>query len=68
MKFVADEIPLQENACLETVKVGNDYQLANSDDHKHILKKRKRESEEARPDIVHQVTTPQTPIPTWEFS
>jgi len=47
--------PLKENASLETVKVGHKYELLEMDEHKGLLKKRKREEQEARPDIVHQV-------------
>lgn len=44
-----------DSASLETVKMGNDFQLLNCDDHINIMKKRKRDIGEARPDIVHQV-------------
>jgi rRNA pseudouridine-1189 N-methylase Emg1 (Nep1/Mra1 family) len=37
------------------VKVGNNYELLEGDEHKSFMKKRKREDQEARPDIVHQV-------------
>ncbi|ELR24690.1 EMG1 nucleolar protein, putative [Acanthamoeba castellanii str. Neff] len=47
-------IVILENASLETVKVGNNYELLEGDEHKSFMKKRKREDQEARPDIVHQ--------------
>jgi len=47
-------IVLLDAACLETVKVGREFQLLNCDDHQGILKKAKREIGEARPDIAHQ--------------
>lgn len=43
-----------ENATLETVKVGSKFQLLNTDDHIHILKKSGRDPAEPRPDILHQ--------------
>ena len=49
-------IVVLEKACLETVKVGKNYELLNCDDHAHILKKHKREAAECRPDISHQVS------------
>lgn len=53
-------IVVLEQATLETLKVGKkkegNYQLLNVDDHLHILKKTGRETYEARPDILHQVT------------
>src|SRR5690554_1339016 len=49
-------IVVLEGAQLETVKVGNEFQLLNSDDHANICKKRKRDIADARPDITHQVT------------
>ncbi|KAH3758459.1 mob1/phocein family protein [Pelomyxa schiedti] len=42
-----------ERACLESVKVGRQYQLLNSDDHIALLKKKGREFSDARPDILH---------------
>lgn len=48
-------IVILENASLETVKVGKDYQLLNCDDHRTLLRKRKRDPAEYRPDITHQV-------------
>lgn len=62
-KFDADKgkniqvIVLLENANLETVKVpGRTTGLAllNSEDHHHVLKKTKRDANDARPDILHQ--------------
>lgn len=44
-----------ERACLETAKVGKEYQLLNCDDHQSILRKNNREISESRPDITHQV-------------
>jgi len=43
-----------DNASIESIKVGNDYQLLNCDEHSDMMKKRKRDPSEARPDIVHQ--------------
>lgn len=55
-------IVVLENACLETIKIGKEYQLLNSDDHVSILRKRGRDIAEARPDILHfvhsHITTP----------
>jgi hypothetical protein len=48
-------IVVLEKACLETVKVGNNYELLNCDDHTHILKKHKKDPADCRPDICHQV-------------
>jgi rRNA small subunit pseudouridine methyltransferase Nep1 len=50
-----------ERACLETAKVGKEYQLLNCDDHQNILRKNKKDISEARPDITHQVVKLQTP-------
>ncbi|GAM29015.1 hypothetical protein SAMD00019534_121910, partial [Acytostelium subglobosum LB1] len=47
-------IIILEHATLETVKVKDNYQLLNCDDHADFLKKFKREASEARPDILHQ--------------
>ena len=44
-----------ENACLESVKVGKNYELLNCDDHQSILRKMQRDTGDARPDITHQV-------------
>merc|ERR1711879_192637 len=41
-------------APLETIKVGGEYRLLNSDDHTHQLKKHNRDPADSRPDIVHQ--------------
>ncbi len=50
-------IVVLEGANLETIKTRRDeYQLLNCDDHVSLLKKRKREANEARPDITHQVS------------
>ena len=48
-------IVILENASLETVKVGAAFQLLNSTDHAHILKKHGRDTINIRPDITHQV-------------
>ena len=45
-----------EDACIETVKAGNAFQLLNCDDHLRILQKNKRNLNDARPDITHQVS------------
>tara|TARA_R110002050_G_scaffold170381_1_gene302208 strand:- start:1362 stop:2099 length:738 start_codon:yes stop_codon:yes gene_type:complete len=47
-------IVVLENACLETVKRRNDFELLNSDDHLSIIRANKRDVNEARPDILHQ--------------
>jgi len=48
-------IVVLEGANLETIKTGkDDYALLNCDDHVSLLKKRKRDANEARPDITHQ--------------
>ncbi|RZF46970.1 hypothetical protein LSTR_LSTR014634 [Laodelphax striatellus] len=47
-------IIILENAQLESVKVGNSYELLNCDDHKGILRKNDRDIGSCRPDIVHQ--------------
>lgn len=48
-------IVVLESACLEIFKSGrsDNYQLLNSDDHAHILKKLGKPLTEARPDITH---------------
>jgi len=43
-----------ENAQLESVKIGNGFELLNCDDHVGILKKNNREPGSCRPDIAHQ--------------
>ncbi|CAO1411153.1 unnamed protein product [Diamesa serratosioi] len=43
-----------EKAHLETVKIGNTFELLNCDDHLHILKKFSRDPGTCRPDITHQ--------------
>ncbi|KAI3703510.1 hypothetical protein L1987_73637 [Smallanthus sonchifolius] len=43
-----------EKASLEVAKVGKSYQLLNSEDHGHFLKKNNRNPAEYRPDISHQ--------------
>eukprot|EP00123_Amoebidium_parasiticum_P008668 comp18946_c0_seq1/m.21182 comp18946_c0_seq1/g.21182 ORF comp18946_c0_seq1/g.21182 comp18946_c0_seq1/m.21182 type:complete len:229 (-) comp18946_c0_seq1:398-1084(-) len=43
-----------ERCCLETAKVGKEYQLLNCDDHQNILKKAGKNIADARPDITHQ--------------
>ena len=48
-------IVILDGAQLETVKNGNDYELLNCDDHTSLLRKRKRDASEVRPDITHQV-------------
>ncbi|XP_043471726.1 ribosomal RNA small subunit methyltransferase NEP1 [Leptopilina heterotoma] len=47
-------IVILENAQLESVKVGNNFQLLNCDDHASILKKDNRPPGNSRPDITHQ--------------
>lgn len=43
-----------ENANLETVKIGNNYELLNCDKHKQQIIKFKKDPSECRPDILHQ--------------
>uniref|UniRef100_A0A182JSC5 18S rRNA (pseudouridine-N1)-methyltransferase n=1 Tax=Anopheles christyi TaxID=43041 RepID=A0A182JSC5_9DIPT len=43
-----------EGAQLETVKVGQVFELLNCDDHINILRKNKRDPGSCRPDITHQ--------------
>ncbi|XP_067211593.1 ribosomal RNA small subunit methyltransferase NEP1 isoform X2 [Linepithema humile] len=43
-----------ENAQLESVKIGNSFELLNCDDHINILKKNNRDPGTCRPDITHQ--------------
>lgn len=45
---------LLEYASLETVKVGQNYELLNCDDHVTLMKKHGRDPADERPDIVHQ--------------
>uniref|UniRef100_A0A1I8ML51 18S rRNA (pseudouridine-N1)-methyltransferase n=1 Tax=Musca domestica TaxID=7370 RepID=A0A1I8ML51_MUSDO len=43
-----------ESAQLETVKVGNTFELLNCDDHANIMRKNNRDPGSCRPDITHQ--------------
>jgi len=47
-------IIILEEAQLESVKVGNSFELLNCDDHIGILRKNNREPGSCRPDIAHQ--------------
>jgi len=49
-------IVILENAALETVKVGKQYELLNCDKHRGLIKKFKKERDvsKCRPDITHQ--------------
>ncbi|XP_054263511.1 ribosomal RNA small subunit methyltransferase NEP1 [Macrosteles quadrilineatus] len=47
-------IVILEQAQLESVKVGNTFQLLNCDDHEGILKRHDRMPGAVRPDITHQ--------------
>ncbi|KAK7483726.1 hypothetical protein BaRGS_00025047 [Batillaria attramentaria] len=47
-------IVILENASLETVKVGKQFELLNCDKHKHLGKKVRRDVTQYRPDITHQ--------------
>jgi rRNA small subunit pseudouridine methyltransferase Nep1 len=47
-------IVVLENANLETVKIGNNYELLNCDKHKQQIIKFKKDPSECRPDILHQ--------------
>lgn len=43
-----------DNACLETAQTKRGFELLNKDDHFWLIKKRKRDPEDFRPDTVHQ--------------
>ena len=43
-----------ENACLETVKIGQQHELLNCDRHKQQIIKYKKDPSDCRPDILHQ--------------
>jgi len=43
-----------EGAQLETVKVGNTFELLNCDEHANIMRKNNRDPGSCRPDITHQ--------------
>lgn len=47
-------IVVLENANLESVKVGKNYELLNCDRHKQQIVKMKKDPSECRPDILHQ--------------
>lgn len=47
-------IVILENASLEAVKNGKNFELLNCDRHKSIMKKNKKDPASARPDIAHQ--------------
>ncbi|XP_076228137.1 ribosomal RNA small subunit methyltransferase NEP1 [Nomia melanderi] len=47
-------IIILDKAQLESVKVGNSFELLNCDDHTSILKKNNRDPGTCRPDITHQ--------------
>ncbi|KAM7441028.1 18S rRNA pseudouridine methyltransferase [Porites harrisoni] len=47
-------IVILENASLEAVKNGKNFELLNCDRHKTIMKKNKKDPASARPDIAHQ--------------
>ncbi|XP_046380529.2 ribosomal RNA small subunit methyltransferase NEP1-like [Haliotis rufescens] len=47
-------IVILENASLETVKVGKQFELLNCDRHRHLSKKFKKDISQYRPDITHQ--------------
>lgn len=47
-------IVVLENACLETVKIGQQYELLNCDKHKQQIIKYKKDPSQCRPDILHQ--------------
>eukprot|EP00127_Corallochytrium_limacisporum_P006325 Clim_evm36s225 gene=Clim_evmTU36s225 len=47
-------IIILEGARLESVKVGNEFQLLNADDHQQILRKNGMNIADHRPDIAHQ--------------
>uniref|UniRef100_A0AAG5CUG1 18S rRNA (pseudouridine-N1)-methyltransferase n=2 Tax=Anopheles atroparvus TaxID=41427 RepID=A0AAG5CUG1_ANOAO len=56
-RIKADErrlIVILEGAQLETVKVGQSFELLNCDDHTNILKRNNRDPGSCRPDITHQ--------------
>lgn len=43
-----------DNACLETAQTKRGFELLNKDDHFWLIKKRRRDPAEYRPDMVHQ--------------
>lgn len=47
-------IIILEQANLETVKAGKNFELLNSDDHKGLIKKFDKDVSKCRPDITHQ--------------
>lgn len=47
-------IVVLENANLETVKIGKQYELLNCDHHKQQILKYKKDPSQCRPDILHQ--------------
>jgi probable ribosome biogenesis protein NEP1 len=48
-------IVILESANLESVKVGNRFELINCDDHINQIRKYKKDPAFCRPDITHQV-------------
>jgi rRNA small subunit pseudouridine methyltransferase Nep1 len=47
-------IVVMSNACLETIKVRDRYELISADTHANILSKLNRSADQYRPDILHQ--------------
>ena len=47
-------VVILDNASLETAQTKRGYELLNKDDHYWLIKKRRRDPEEFRPDTVHQ--------------
>ena len=43
-----------DNCSLETAKTKRGYELLSADEHSWLLRKKKRDPEELRPDLVHQ--------------
>ena len=43
-----------DNACLETAETKRGFELLNKDDHYWLLKKKRKDPESYRPDLVHQ--------------
>ena len=42
-----------DNCCLETAQTKHGFELLNKDDHFWLIKKRRRDPEDFRPDLVH---------------
>lgn len=47
-------VVILDNCCLETAQTKHGFELLNKDDHFWLIKKRRRDPEDFRPDLVHQ--------------